>query len=604
MLKSLQQKLVLIFVLLITAIMLVMGTFIFNNVTSFYHTEFREQMAGIFNKSLLEQLNNAARSEDPVIGINVIASVYSGSIGVDSYRNYYILNGKTGNILEGSVPVEGTAIDKTPVIIDAMAGKISCQTDISAPNMEYAVPLGISEDSGGYILYIVDSKQEMSDVLKNMLTILLRSLLLGVAIAVILGYILSRTITTPIVELTKRSEKLARGEFENVPTVPEKDELGILSNTFKYMSETLSKTLEEIAFEKDKLETVMGYMSDGIIAFDAEGKIIVINQAAKKLLSIEDESGIEFNGFFEKYCSGTKPGDFLYLGKEIKEERVTEINGASLKLYFNSFKFENDSKGVMVVIQDITEQQAVENSRREFVANVSHELKTPITTVKSYTETLIENDVGRETGLSFLKVINKEADRMTRLVNDLLVLSRLDSKVMVQNREFVNVGELIDGVIENQMLEIKKHNHDITFHDINELPLVYTDKDRLEQVVANILSNSVKYTPDNGRIEIFATYLYGNVYIKIKDNGIGIPKDDIERIFERFYRVDKARSREQGGTGLGLAIAKEMITALGGDILIESEQGVGTEVCLVVPVDGKREGTKAEDMKAFRKMKR
>lgn len=593
MLKSLQQKLVLIFVLLITAIMLVMGTFLFNNVTSFYHKEFRNQMINVIDSSLISQLENAALSDEPVSDMKIIAEAFSGSLGIDSYRNYYILNGKSGSFLEGSNKEQGKSLTKTPVVIDAMAGEVSYQTDISDNIMEYAVPLK-AENSDGYILYVVDNKQEMKDVLSNMLSILLQALLLGLAIAVILGYILSKTITIPILSLKRRAEKLAAGEFESVPTVTEKDELGLLSNTFKYMSETLSRTLEEIAFEKEKLETVMGYMNDGIIAFDNKGAALVINPAAKRFLSLEEGVYPEFGSLFSNLFEGIHIGDYIYLDKNKTEERILNKDNLSLKFYFGTFRYDNDKNGVMVVIQDITKQQAVENSRREFVANVSHELKTPLTTVKSYVETLLENEVDRETSASFLKVINKEADRMARLVRDLLVLSRLDSKIIIENREYINVSDMIEDVIESQIMEIKKHGHEISFHCVNELPLVYIDRDRLAQIITNILSNAVKYTPDNGKIQVFASCLYGNVYIKIKDSGIGIPKEDLERIFERFYRVDKARSREQGGTGLGLAIAKEMINAFGGDILIESQPGEGTEVCIVIPVEKKEEPSEEE----------
>lgn len=590
MLKSIQQKLVMIFVLLITAIMIVMGTFLFNNVTSFYHKEFRNQMLNIFDESLVSQLEKAAQSENPIEEMKVIVRAFSGSIGIDSYRNYYLLNGKTGLFLDGDDVSGGLVLTKTPVIIDAMSGKTGYQTDISSAVMEFAIPVKC-EGKDGYILYIRDDKQEIYDLLKNMLTILLQSLLLGVAIAVVLGYILSKTITVPILGLTKRAEKLANGEFENVPRVEEKDELGILSNTFKYMADTLSETLEEIAFEKEKLERVMQYMTNGIIAFDQNGEIIVINQAAKRLLNLTNTDGIEFNQLFGGYFDGVHLGDYIYLNRNKAEEKIFSENDVSLKFYFASFAFENERNGVMVVIQDITEQQAVENSRREFVANVSHELKTPLTTVKSYVETMLENEVDRDTEKGFLKVIDKEADRMTRLVRDLLVLSRLDSKIIVSNNEYINAEELVNEVIESQLMEIKKHGHEITFHSLTEIPLVYIDRDRLLQILTNILSNAVKYTPENGKIEVFASSMYDNVYIKVKDNGIGIPAEDLDRIFERFYRVDKARSREQGGTGLGLAIAREMIQSFGGDILIESAPGVGTEVCIVIPVDGKKKET-------------
>ena len=191
---------------------------------------------------------------------------------------------------------------------------------------------------------------------------------------------------------------------------------------------------------------------------------------------------------------------------------------------------------------------------------------------------------------------------MTRLIADLLTLSKLDNKIILANREYFNVSELISNIIANMKIEAEKHNHKLNYHEMTELPLLFMDRDRLEQILINIISNSIKYTPENGQIDVFTRAIYGNIYIKIKDTGIGIPKKDLERIFERFYRVDKARSREEGGTGLGLAISKEMITAFGGDIYIESEPNIGTEVCIVIPVDGKRVDTEIDDMKTFKDM--
>ena len=443
----------------------------------------------------------------------------------------------------------------------------------------------------------------MNDVIKNMISMVLQSLLLGVLIAILLGIFLSRTISKPIITLTKYAERLAKGEFETVPVVKEKDEIGILTNTFRYMSDALASSVNEIGIEKNKLETVMKYMSDGIIAFDSEGNSIVINPAAKKLLGIEDEKEINFDEYFTKFFDDLYIGDFIYLDYHKIEQRVIQTDTASLRLEISPFKFENEKyRGVMVVIQDITKQESIDNSRREFVANVSHELKTPITTIKTYIETIRENDLDKETQLNFLDVVNKEADRMTRLIGDLLTLSKLDSKIILANREYINVSELISEVVGKMDIEAKKHGHKLTYHEMNELPLLFMDKDRLEQILINIISNSIKYTPQNGIIDVYVRAIYGNVYIKVKDTGIGIPESDLERIFERFYRVDKARSREQGGTGLGLAISKEMINAFGGDIYLESEENKGTEVCIVLPVDGKRTDNSVDDKELFKNM--
>lgn len=602
MLKTIQHKLILMFILIIIAIMTILGTFLYNNVSSFYHTEFTNAMTDVFSTGLVAQLESAAKSENPVDEMKIILDIYAPNIGIDSYRNYAVLDGKTGKYIIGTSDSK-SAYRKTAVISEAMTGILSSQAAMSESIMEYAVPIP-KTNPPSYIIYISDTKNEMTEMIENMLTIILQSLLLGLLFATVLGIFLARTISKPITKLTDHAEKLALGEFENFQIVKENDEIGILSNTFKYMSDALSESVNELAFEKNKLETVMRYMSDGIIAFDSNGSCLVINPAAKRLLDITDETEINFEEYFTKYFSDLHLGDYIYLDENKSEQRVININNISLKLDISSFKLQPESyKGVMVVIQDITKQEMIENSRREFVANVSHELKTPIATIKSYAETIMENELDHDTENSFLKVINKEADRMTRLITDLLTLSRLDSKLMLANREYFNVPELIGEILENLNMEAKKHNHNISYHEMNEIPPLFMDRDRLEQILINIISNALKYTPDNGKIDIFLRAMYGNIYIKVKDNGIGIPKKDLSRLFERFYRVDKARSREQGGTGLGLAISKEMLNAFGGEIYIDSEVDKGTEACIVLPLDGKRIIGSYDDKELFKEMK-
>lgn len=587
MLKSIQQKLVLIFVLIILAIMLVLGTFLFSAITNFYHDDFKSQMENTFNQDVIKQLEEASKSENAINDINMILDVYSGVIGIDSYRNYYVLDGKTAEYLTGTDPLYGETITKTPNILSALTGKLGNEVKSSGEFMEYAVPLP-QTNPPSYIVYIHDTKVEMNDFIFNLIKILLQALVLGLITVMLIAYLLSKTITTPILELTSKAEKLAKGNFEKFTSVEENDELGILSNTFKYMSETLQSTLGEIEFEKNKLETVMKYMSDGIIAFDHNGKVLVINPAAKNFLGIRDESSIQFDEFFAEYFDDLYMGDYIYLYTDKREERIKTINDVALKFYFSTLKLGNDNHGgVMVVIQDITKQENIERSRREFVANVSHELKTPITTVKSYVETMIETpDLDNSMRKNFLSVVDKETDRMTRLVQDLLTLSRLDSNMIKENREYFDVAEAISDVVNSLAFEAEKHNHNMTFKTLNEIPPIYMDKDKLGQVLINLVSNAIKYTPDGGEIKITAHSINDIVTIKVKDSGIGIPKKDLERIFERFYRVDKARSRSEGGTGLGLAIAKEIINHFGGEIFIESEFGEGTEASIVLPIDG------------------
>ena len=236
-------------------------------------------------------------------------------------------------------------------------------------------------------------------------------------------------------------------------------------------------------------------------------------------------------------------------------------------------------------MRDVTKLHKLELSRREFVSNVSHELRTPITTIKSYTETILDSeDMPMETARSFLEVVRSEADRMTRLVFDLLELSRLDYDNSSMPKEKFDLKQLLENIVSKLAFEADSHEHKLSLAFAGKMDLFFGNCDRIEQVITNIIVNAVKYTPNGGEIKVSAGQIYGNFYVKVKDNGIGIPEEDLPHVFDRFYRVDKARSRSSGGTGLGLAIAKEIVNAHNGDIKITSEKGKGTEVTLRFPV--------------------
>ncbi len=263
-----------------------------------------------------------------------------------------------------------------------------------------------------------------------------------------------------------------------------------------------------------------------------------------------------------------------------------DFEGKTLKVYFAVFTDEaKRPEGIIAVLQDITEQQRLENMRKEFVANVSHELRTPLTSVKSYSEALLDGALDdREIAEKFLGVINAEADRMTRLVKDLLQLSRLDNKQMNWNFEEISLVKLVKSTVERMELEARARRLTLECFVLGDIPRIDADYGRIEQLVFNVLGNAIKYTPEGGKVTVYIGKIYNEVYVKVADNGIGIPESDLPRIFERFYRVDKARSREMGGTGLGLAIAKEIVEAHAGVITINSQAGSGTEVTVRLPV--------------------
>ena len=291
-----------------------------------------------------------------------------------------------------------------------------------------------------------------------------------------------------------------------------------------------------------------------------------------------------FAKVFSKY-EDVNMEKIIYLENWTSSEMKIENNQGSMNLFFVPFKDEiNRPTGVMVVIQDITEHVKLDDMRKEFVADVSHELKTPLTSIKGFSETLLEGDCDKETEKHFLTIINDNADRMEKLVQDLLTLSRYDSKKNKNSIVEFDLGELAKKCTEKFEIEVRKRNQSLECFVTADVPPVQADKDGIERVIINIISNSVKYTPNGGKINVYVGFVHNDAYVKIKDTGIGIPKDDLDKVFERFYRVDKARSRKLGGTGLGLSIAKEIIEQKNGNINVSSKVGQGTEVVIRIPV--------------------
>ena len=356
-----------------------------------------------------------------------------------------------------------------------------------------------------------------------------------------------------------------------------------VSNTFDMMTDELKDKLNEVSKQKNQIETILLHMTDGIIAFDMQGEIILINPAAKKSLKISPEDN-SFDDIFKKCGAEINMEKIIYLENWTSTEQRVKIEDKYMHIFFAPFKNENDTPaGVIAVIQDITEHVKLDNMRKEFVADVSHELKTPITSIMGYADTLLEAEYDKETQGKFLNVIATEARRMAKLVTDLLTLSRYDNDKNRLRKESFDLGDLVKKCQDKLAIEIMKKKHKVSCFVTADVPPVYADKGDIERVVLNILSNSVKYTKDGGEIKIYVGFVYNDAYIKIIDNGIGIPEEDLTRIFERFYRVDKARTRELGGTGLGLSIAKEILDKNGGTIDIKSVVGEGTEVVIRIP---------------------
>ena len=430
--------------------------------------------------------------------------------------------------------------------------------------------------------------QEINQIKHNTVISLGIVVIVFAIIGCLISAFLSEFVIYPINKLIKSAEKVTEEDGKNkTKNKKKRNDVDDLESAFGIMTTELNEKLREVSTQKNQIETILLHMTDGIIAFNRKGEIILINPAAKKLLAItpEDET---FEDIFKKFNLNINMEKIIYLENWTSTEQRVQVNDRYVNVFFAPFKNETERPdGVIAVIQDITEHVKLDNMQKELVADVSHELKTPITSIMGYADTLLEEEYDKETQSKFLNVIASEARRMAKLVTDLLTLSKNDNNRNVVKKEQFDLGELVKKCQDKLAIEIKRKNHNVNCFVTADVPLVYADKDDIERVVLNIMTNSIKYTKEGGEIKIYVGFVYNDAYIKIFDNGIGIPEEDLSRIFERFYRVDKARSREMGGTGLGLSIAKDLLDRNGGSIDIKSEVGKGTEVVIKVPTKEK-----------------
>lgn len=583
--KSLQGKLVTIFVLLTVSVMILVGTFLVSSITNYYHQDFLEKMEAVFS------LSDFKTPSDSLERLVSKVESFAGRLGIDSYRTYYILDSK-GELRYCSDESRAGSLEKSPNLIAALSGEVGNSTRDygSREYMDYAQPVYISNgiETEQYVIYVRDEKNTINEMLGELYSIIFRAILFGLIISVVLGFLLANTITTPIARLTRRAQNIAEGSFDEVIPVKSTDEIGRLTGTFNEMAAQLKENLGELETEKNRMEIILHHMTDGVAAFDTAGKIMVLNRVGRKLLGLrgKPENYPEFNEIFSMVEPKVTLSEMLYMRERGAVERTYEMNHLHVHAWLTTFRGERAGiGGILAVLQDVTKQEALENSRREFVSNVSHELKTPLTTIESYVETILDSEPDPDTQKRFLGVVLQEAERMSRLVKDLLALSNLDSHKNKLHKEPLSLKELITEVVEQLSLSAQKSGHKLVYTATTKMPEILGDRDRLGQVLKNVVSNALKYTPEGGSVMVYSGALNREVYIKVIDTGIGIPQEDLPRIFERFYRVDKARSRDMGGTGLGLAIAKEIMEAHGGSINIRSEVGVGTEVMLKLPVE-------------------
>ncbi len=591
MYRGLYFKIILILVIFILIVMSVVGAVLVSSVLGYYNDQFATCMAQNFEgDAQLRQYLVAAMADgtdDFAAKQKSILASYASRLGIDDYRNYYILDAD-GGFLDGSDTAGGEALAETPNLVAALSGSLGNENTAGSDYADYALPLTVGDNA--CIIYLRDTQDELHEINWMLFSIILQALFVGLLIAILLSFFLARAISMPLSRLTEGVQRVAKGDFKDKISVHSNDEIGVLTENFNTMSRMLEENLDEINGEREKLETVLSCLKDAVITFGQDGKPLQINRAATDLFADAKREELTLDYIFSllHYESG---GIDISLddGGDVPAVRY---KGKVYELYFGNIRYRDATsmrEGVILVIHDVTQSYELDRSRREFVANASHELRTPLTTIKMVIEALSADEgvTKNEMNKSFLDMAETESTRMELLIKNLLTLSQLDSKTMNFNVREFDLEESLAYLAKSLAVNASAHGHKLTFDGAYDPVVIRGDKIRIEQILINITSNAIKYTPDGGRISLRLRDLGDAAEVSITDNGVGIPEEDIPHLFERFYRVEKARSSDKGGTGLGLAIAKEFAAAHGGDIRVSSIVGKGTTFTVTLPKQGK-----------------
>lgn len=457
------------------------------------------------------------------------------------------------------------------------------------------IPLNDSNNNVVGAVLLRASLEGVYSNINNITLIYLSAALVTIILSLFLAVLISQEITRPIEEMRKQTLRIARGDFSGQVRVMGNDELGQLAGAVNNLSVRVEEAQESSDSERRRLDSVLSHMSDGVLATDRRGNITIVNNMALQLLGVDHEDDLIGKSIIDALDIRHDYTVRELINSNQKEMIIDMSAGGNdliLNAYFSPIQRESGFiSGLVCVLHDVTSQQKEERERKQFVSNVSHELRTPLTSVHSYVEALSDGAwKDKDIAPQFLTVIQNETNRMIRMINDLLSLSRMDSGTTKLNLEYVNIKELFNYILNRFDMIIKKDENDqnskkytieryFTYKDL----WVEIDTDKFTQVIDNIMNNAIKYSPDGGVIATRLLETHNHVILSISDQGLGIPRKDLGRIFDRFFRVDKARSRKQGGTGLGLAISKEVINLLGGQIWVDSIEGQGSTFYISLP---------------------
>ncbi|MBC1743597.1 cell wall metabolism sensor histidine kinase WalK [Listeria welshimeri] len=593
--QSVQFKLVIMYLLLIIVAMQVIGAYFVRELEGQLEKNFQNSITNSITlldynarEEIIKNSDNSVKLQNDIRELLVDYSRASSNLievrivdekgkilGTSNLNNQGIVGQKSNDpLVKRTLSLGTTSEDKI-------------YKDESNKNNRVWVNVSSIKNKGEVIgaIYLVADIESVYKQVDDITNIFITGTLIAMVITAILGILLSRTITKPIVEMKRQAYAMARGNYSRKVKVYGVDEIGELADSFNTLTKRVQEAQAMTEGERRKLSSVLAYMTDGVIATDRRGKVILINTPAEKMLRVKHES-----------ANGRSIIDVLDIGDSYQFEDLMEVDGSLtmdrstldkpyiLRANFSVIQRETGfNNGVIAVLHDITDQEKVDQERRDFVSNVSHELRTPLTSMHSYLEALSDGAwEDKEIAPRFLEVTQNETERMIRLVNDLLKLSRMDGGREHLEKSFVNFTDVFNHIIDRFEM-MKKETIMFKRHIPKEPVIIEIDEDKVMQVLDNIISNANKYSPDGGRISFYLKKFEDEIEISIADEGLGVPEEDLANVFDRFFRVDKARSREMGGTGLGLAIAREVIEAHGGRIWAERNKSKGTVIKFTLP---------------------
>lgn len=593
--QSVQFKLVIMYLLLIIVAMQVIGAYFVRELEGQLEKNFQNSITNSITlldynarEEIIKNSDNSVKLQNDIRELLVDYSRASSNLievrivdekgkilGTSNLNNQGIVGQKSNDpLVKRTLSLGTTSEDKI-------------YKDESNKNNRVWVNVSSIKNKGEVIgaIYLVADIESVYKQVDDITNIFITGTLIAMVITAILGILLSRTITKPIVEMKRQAYAMARGNYSRKVKVYGVDEIGELADSFNTLTKRVQEAQAMTEGERRKLSSVLAYMTDGVIATDRRGKVILINTPAEKMLRVKHES-----------ANGRSIIDVLDIGDSYQFEDLMEVDGSLtmdrstldkpyiLRANFSVIQRETGfNNGVIAVLHDITDQEKVDQERRDFVSNVSHELRTPLTSMHSYLEALSDGAwEDKEIAPRFLEVTQNETERMIRLVNDLLKLSKMDGGREHLEKSFVNFTDFFNHIIDRFEM-MKKETIMFKRHIPKEPVIIEIDEDKVMQVLDNIISNANKYSPDGGRISFYLKKFEDEIEISIADEGLGVPEEDLANVFDRFFRVDKARSREMGGTGLGLAIAREVIEAHGGRIWAERNKSKGTVIKFTLP---------------------